>query len=146
MKSFKYAFLGVIECIRSERNMRIHLCFVFYVLLAGAVTALSAAEWAAILICCGLVTGFECVNTAMERACDAVTKEQNSFIKKAKDAAAGAVLVSAIASAAVGCIVFFSKGRPRAALDFFLARPVLAVLLIFSLALWLIFIFGRKGK
>ena len=47
----------------------------------------------------------EAMNTALELLADAVSTELNPLVGHAKDAAAGGVLVVAIAAAAVGFIV-----------------------------------------
>lgn len=146
MRPFVNAFHGLVYAVRNERHMRIHLCFAFYVAAAGLVVGLSAAEWGVILICCGAVIGLECVNTALERLCDRVTAERDELIRHAKDAAAGAVLVCALFSAAAGCVIFFSGDRPRCAFEFFAGHPVYAVLLALSLVVWILMIFGRKDK
>ena len=54
----------------------------------------------------GLILSQELVNTALEAVVDLVTKEKKPLAKIAKDTAAGAVLVSAIAAAIIGCIIF----------------------------------------
>ena len=51
----------------------------------------------------------ELINTAIETTVDLITKEKNEKAKIAKDVAAGAVLVSAIASAIIGVIIFVPK-------------------------------------
>ncbi len=144
IKSFGYAVKGILRTFGGERNMRIHLCFAFYVVLAGFVTGLGVLEWAAVLLCMGLVMGMELVNTAIEHICDRITNEQDRHIGAAKDAAAGAVLVCALFSAAVGCAVFFSAGRPKAAWDFFCANPFWAALIFLSLVPALIFVMKAK--
>ena len=144
MKPFACAVQGLGFAVRTQRNMRIHLCFTFYVLWAGCVTKLSPAEWAAALLCCGLVIGLECLNTALEQLCDRVCPEWDEKIRAAKDAAAGAVLAAAILSAVVGCVLFFTGGRPAAALQWFLARPAAVLIFAVTLAAWLILIFYRR--
>ena len=144
MKPFACAAQGLGFAVRTQRNMRIHLCFTFYVLWAGYVTKLSPAEWAAVLLCCGLVIGLECLNTALEQFCDRVCPERDEKIRAAKDAAAGAVLAAAILSAVVGCVLFFTGGRPAAALQWFLARPAAVLIFAATLAAWLILIFYRR--
>lgn len=146
MKAFLYAFRGLAYVIKTERHMRIHLCFAFYVTAAGLITGISAAEWAAVFFCCGAVMGLECVNTALERLCDRVTQERDGLIMRAKDAAAGAVLVCAVFSAAAGCAFFFSADRPHIALEFFASRPVMAALLAASIVIWILMIFRRKNQ
>jgi len=144
MKSFKYAFRGIFETVRSERNMRVHLCFALYVVTAGFVTQLTAPEWAAVLVCIGAVTALECFNTALERLCDTLCPEKNEGIRRAKDAAAGAVLCAALASAAVGADIFFRADRFAAALGFFKNNTVIAVLIILALIPLCFFVRGGK--
>ena len=133
MKSFKYSFHGIFETIKTQRNMRVHLCFAFYVIIAGFVTHISAYEWAAVLICIGLVMALECLNTALESLCDTVCPEKSDGIRKTKDAAAGAVLCAAIASAVVGAIVFFNEQKLTGALQFFKGNTLLSILIILTL-------------
>lgn len=146
MKSFKYAFHGIFETIRTQRNMRIHLCFAFYVIIAGFVTHISASEWVAVLICIGLVMALECLNTALESLCDTVHPEKSEGIRITKDAAAGAVLCTALASAVVGAIVFFNEQKVSAALEFFRENLPLSILIILTLIPLGFFARGRKRE
>ena len=143
MKSFGYAVKGIVRAVKTQQHMRIHLCFTFYVLLAGIITRLDSEQWAAVLICIGLVTAFECMNTALENACDAVDKSPNPLIGAAKDAAAGAVLICALISAVVGGIIFFRADKLRLASGFLLSHPVISTVIILLLVPWMIFIFKK---
>jgi diacylglycerol kinase (ATP) len=49
----------------------------------------------------------EAINTAFEHLCDVVQPELNASVKAAKDVAAGAVLISSIAAAIIGIMVFW---------------------------------------
>ena len=140
MKSFYYAFRGILETIKSERNMRIHLCVAFYVIVAGFVTHISASEWAVVLICIGLVTALECLNTAMEKLCDTVHPEKSEGIRIAKDAAAGAVLCAAIASAIVGGIIFFRADK----LQYLKSHTAAVLVTILTLLPMIKFVIGGK--
>lgn len=124
--------------------MRIHLTFVFYVIIAGFVTHITKQEWAAILICIGTVTALECLNTAIESLCDTLHPGKCDGIGKAKDAAAGAVLLAAIASVFVGSDIFFRTDKFKFALEFFKNNTVLAVLIILAVVPLCFFIKGRK--
>ena len=108
-KSFGYAFQGVWECIRDERNIRIHLTMTTLVIIGGIILHISLLEWIICLILFGLVISLELVNTAVESTVDLVTEEKRPLAKKAKDTAAGAVLVSAIFAAIIGLIIFVPK-------------------------------------
>lgn len=108
-KSFGYAFQGIRTCISSERNMKIHCTAALLVVIFGIWLKLSVTEWCICFILFGLVMGLEMVNTAVESVVDLVTAERKPLAKKAKDTAAGAVLVAAIMAAVVGGIIFFPK-------------------------------------
>ena len=143
-RSFVYAVSGVIYTLKTEQNMRVHLCFAFYVVLAGFVTKISPGEWAAVLICIGAVTALECVNTAVERLSDELCKQQNEGIKHAKDAAAGGVFCAAAASAFIGGTIFFRVEKISATWEFVKSYPTAAVLIILSLIPLSMFAKGRK--
>lgn len=108
-KSFGYAFKGIGRTIRDERNIKIHLLATVLVVAFGFFLHISIAEWMICLILFGLVISLELVNTAIEATVDLVTEERKPLAGKAKDAAAGAVLVSAIMAAVIGCIIFLPK-------------------------------------
>ena len=108
-KSFGYAFEGIINTIIHERNMQIHCCVTLLVVIFGFLLKISLAEWMVCLLLFALVLSLELVNTAMEAVVDLATSERKPLAKKAKDAAAGAVLVSAIIAAVLGGIIFFPK-------------------------------------
>ena len=104
--SFKYALEGIKEAIKEEPNFKIHLLAGFLVIVAGILLQLSRLEWATILILIGLVISVELTNTALEAAVDSFTSENHPGAKLAKDISAGAVLVAAITSLAVGLVIF----------------------------------------
>ena len=109
MKSFAYALIGIGSAVKSERNMRIHLVAAIAAVLLGAWLGLDGREWASIVICCALVMSLECLNTAVEAVVDLASPDIHPLAKKAKDCAAGAVLLAAIGAAIVGCIIFVPK-------------------------------------
>lgn len=109
LKAFRYAFEGIIHCARYERNFKIHLLAMFIVFLAAIWTGLSQVEWFVLIILISLVLALEMINTALERVVDLITNEYHPFAKQAKDLAAGAVLIVAIASAIIGCFIFWPK-------------------------------------
>lgn len=108
-KSFSYAFEGIFTCIRKERNMKIHCVFMILVIIAGFFFRISVTEWCICLILFGLILSLELINTAVESVVDLVTEERKPLAKVAKDTAAGAVLMSAIISAVIGCVIFIPK-------------------------------------
>ena len=108
-KSLGYAISGIIQCIQKERNIKIHLVFMFLVIICGFLFQLSITEWLVCILLFGLVIYLELVNTAIESVVDLCTQEYHPLAKIAKDTAAGAVLISAIASVVIGLIIFVPK-------------------------------------
>jgi diacylglycerol kinase (ATP) len=80
--------------------------------VGACVVALAAAlrverwEWIALLLTITLVLAAEGANTAVEAAVDLVTTTRHPLAKVAKDVAAGTVLLCAIASVIIGCVIF----------------------------------------
>jgi len=109
MQSFKFAFNGLKILLREESNAWIHLCIAICVLVAGFVFKISVGEWIVVVFCIGFVFALELLNSAIENMADFVSEEYHDLIKKTKDLAAGAVLVSAIVSAIIGLIIFVPK-------------------------------------
>ncbi|AZK46842.1 diacylglycerol kinase family protein [Paenibacillus lentus] len=105
--TFRYAAEGIVSALRSERNMRIHLIATVIVLLAAMYFRLSGRDIAVLLIVIGLVIAAELINTAIESIVDLVSPEWHPLAKKAKDTAAGAVLVMAMVAVCVGCLLFY---------------------------------------
>ena len=108
-KSFGYAFRGIWNTVRHERNMQIHCFAAACVVIAGFLLQISKEEWFTCLILFALVMSLECVNTAIEAAVDLATDEIRPLAAKAKDAAAGAVLIAAIFAAILGLWIFIPK-------------------------------------
>ena len=108
-KSFGYAFEGIFHTISRERNMQIHCMAAVLVVIFGAALQISREEWFTCLILFAIVMSLECVNTAVEAVVDLATQERHPLAKKAKDAAAGAVLIAAIFAAVIGLWIFVPK-------------------------------------
>ena len=108
-ESFRNAFHGIVLCVKSERNMKIHCFAAGMVILFGFLLHISLTEWCICLTLFGLVMALELVSTSVEAAVDLVTDEWKELAGKAKDMAAGAVLAAAIMAAAAGLIIFLPK-------------------------------------
>lgn len=109
LKSFKYAFEGIITGIKEEKNMKIHITIMILVIIFGIILKIDKIEWIICIILFGFVISLELVNTAIENTVDLVTIEKMPKAKIAKDVAAGAVLIAAITSAIIGLIIFAPK-------------------------------------
>ena len=111
--AFKNAGSGVVQAFKSERNLKIDTAAAVIVCVLGAVLKIDLQAWVAIVICVGIVFALEVLNTAIEAAVDLAHPAYHSLARRAKDCAAGAVLLAAIMSVVVGLLVFvpaiFSK-------------------------------------
>lgn len=145
-KGFKYAFCGIIHCIKNERNMRFHTVAALYVLVFARFFAFSREDFALLMLTIGGVMAAEAVNTAIEELCDRVSPEYNPFIKHAKDAAAGAVLLFAIFAAVTGIILFGNLEGLLSMYNFYITHPLnLCGIILSAVILTLYIIFGPVG-
>ena len=110
LQSFRHALEGIKELIQSERNMRIHIAMTVLVILCSVIFGLTAAEKAVVIALCAIVISAELINTAIENAVNLSTAVFNMYARRAKDAAAGAVLVISIGAAVCGLIIFVPYG------------------------------------
>jgi undecaprenol kinase/diacylglycerol kinase (ATP) len=108
-KSIGFACNGIKNCFITELNFRIHTLLAILVVIFAVVLDISVLEWIAVIFCIAFVITMEMLNTAIEKLCDVVHKELHPDIKRVKDIAAGAVLVSAIFSLMTGLIIFLPK-------------------------------------
>ncbi|HET9397013.1 MAG TPA: diacylglycerol kinase family protein [Nitrospiraceae bacterium] len=106
LQSFRHAFAGLTFVVCNESNMRIHLAAAVVAAILGWLLHIDAAEWRWLILAVGIVLGAEVMNTAVEQACNAITRQHNAAIKIARDAAAGAVLLSAVIASLIGASVF----------------------------------------
>lgn len=105
-KSFVYAFRGIKRLIAEEHNARIHTVAAFLAICLGFIFGISAWQWCTVVLCIGAVMGAEAFNSAIEAVADKVEHKQDPLIARAKDMAAGAVLIVAISAATIGVIIF----------------------------------------
>lgn len=89
--------------------MKIHWAAAAMAVGLGVWLGLTPGEWAAVSLACAAVLGAECMNTAVEAVVDLASPERHPLAKRAKDCAAGAVLLCALGALATGLLVFLPK-------------------------------------
>lgn len=109
LKSFVYAFNGLIILFKEEHNARIHLIATILVITAAVLLKLNLYEWIAVTFAIGFVISVEIINTVIENMADFVSPTKNDKIKKIKDLSAAAVLISSMTALTIGLIVFIPK-------------------------------------
>ncbi len=97
---------GFRSMMATQPNARLHFWATVLVLGFGELAKLSRVEWCLIVLAIAMVWTAEALNTALEVLADEITLERRPRIKIAKDVAAFAVLVAAIAAATIGSLVF----------------------------------------
>ena len=144
LRSFIYAFKGLGWMISHERNFRIHLTFLgfmTYFLVRFDYFILTGTQIAILVLTCALVLASEMINTAIEKTNDTATKERNEKVKVAKDVAAGAVLIFAVASIIVGVSILWQPEAFKSLYTYFTVNPLSIALLVAMIVISLIFIF-----
>lgn len=107
--SFQNAFRGIWTALSTQANIRIHFILASLVIFAAVYLQLSISHILVLVLTISMVILAEMLNTAIEFLSDAVTLEDNVYIKQAKDVSAGAVLISAIFAVIIGLVVFVPK-------------------------------------
>ncbi|MHB8922774.1 MAG: diacylglycerol kinase [Thermoleophilia bacterium] len=109
LKSFTFAFEGIVHVLRTQRNMKIHFVLAFLVLGGSLFFDLSRTELVTLMITVSFVLVMEMVNTAVEAAIDTFGTAFDPMAKIAKDVAAGAVLLAALNALAVAYLTFYDR-------------------------------------
>lgn len=111
IRSFKYATQGVLTAVE-ERNMKVHVFGALCAVILGILLKISTLEWTIVTMLIGMIFAAEMVNTAVEELSNIIRDELKLPYKatqRARDVAAGAVLVLSI----VACIIGFSIFLPK---------------------------------
>jgi len=106
LRSFYYALRGIWKAVEEERNLKVQLLMLVVVVIAGFYYRITDQEWMFVIFSSGLVISLELINSSLERVVDLISKEFNVLAGKAKDIAAGAVLIASVASLIVGILIF----------------------------------------
>lgn len=93
--------------VHCQHNAWIHAAATIFVLIAALLLRISAADWCWIILAVSIVWTAEALNTAFEFLADAASPDFHPLVRDAKDVAAGAVLITALAAAIIGAIIFW---------------------------------------
>ena len=108
-RSFKAAFEGIESTYKREQNIKIHSVIAVIVLIGGFLFKINYIEWLVCLVLIGFVLMAEFFNTAIEYVVDLASPDIHPLAKAAKDTASAGVLMMAIVSALIGCVIFVPK-------------------------------------
>ncbi|MBF2052407.1 MAG: diacylglycerol kinase family protein [Candidatus Sericytochromatia bacterium] len=106
LASFGWAWAGIRSAFATQRNLRIHVLAAFLACGLSVLLGISRLEWVLLILTMALVMMAEMLNTALEATLDLISRERHPQIKFAKDVAAGAVLLTALAAVLVGFLIW----------------------------------------
>jgi len=109
VKSFKYAFEGILHAIINEPNFRIQMFIVALASFLGKFYKITNTEWSIMIIALGLLLAAEIINTVVEEIMDHFTKENDPVVKIIKDLSASFVLVFALTAGIILYLTFYQK-------------------------------------
>lgn len=113
VRSFRYAWDGVIFVFVTQRHMRVHAFIIALVLFGAWGLGVSGLELLHLFSAMALVLIAEMLNTVVEMIVDLIVDSYNPQAKTIKDIAAGAVLIASVYALAVASVVFFTNPRLR---------------------------------
>ena len=104
--AFRYAWQGIDYMLRTQANAWIQIAIAAVVTGVGLVIGLSGVEWCVVVLAMAGVWISEALNTAIEAVVDLASPERHPLAGRAKDVAAGSVLVAIAAAAICGLVIF----------------------------------------
>lgn len=109
IESFNHSIEGIIKTIQTEPHMKFHLVLAFIIIILSIIFDITKTELLILILTVSMVFITEIINTSIERTVDLVTSEYEPLAKFAKDAAAGSVMIAAVASIFIGYVIFFDR-------------------------------------
>jgi diacylglycerol kinase len=105
IESLGYALAGWLYMLRYQKNTRIMSVASLVIMLLALWLQVSLQDWAILIVTITFVWMAEFLNAAVEAVVNLVTQEFHPMAKVAKDVAAAAVLLGAVASVLVGLLI-----------------------------------------
>ena len=109
IKSFRYAFEGVVLGLKVDHNLKLHFIVAIIVMIIAYTVKISQTEFLFLMLSITFVIFAELINTAIEEMTNLIIKEHRMEAKIAKDVSAAAVLFAALFAVIVGVIIFVPR-------------------------------------
>lgn len=106
-RSFVFAGRGILFMLRTQHNAWLHFWATLVVVGLGLSYRVKPDDWRMLIVAIVMVWVAETFNTAVEHICDVVSPGYSEAVKRAKDVAAGAVLICALGAAMIGLATFW---------------------------------------
>ena len=108
-QALKNATNGIMLAAKGEKSIHREFGITIVILILAAIFKISKIELILVIFAIALVIVTEMINTAIELCIDIYTDKFNMYAKKAKDIAAGAVVISIVFAGFIGTFVFYDK-------------------------------------
>lgn len=109
MNIVKYSLNGIKTYMEEGKSFILYSFAAILEVIFGFIFKINGLEWILIICMLGVLLAIELLNTGIERACDAITKEYNPLIKAAKDCGSGATFIIFIVMVILNIIIFYPK-------------------------------------
>ena len=149
IQSLNCAIEGILWAVKTQRHMLIHLIAAILVMVVGLVLHLTLYEFALLCLAITLVLFAELVNTALEVVVDLVSPEFHPLAQRAKDVAAGAVLLASVAALVLGYLAvsrFIFAGEVNLGEDYMRTTGNLAIISVVVVVLLVVLAKARVGR
>lgn len=104
-ESFAFAFSGFAVLFKSQKNFQLHLIFAVLALFLAIWLQIGRLQLTVIIFCIAMVLTAEALNTAIEMVVNMFSAQRSWPAKWAKDVAASAVLIAALAAFVIGLLI-----------------------------------------
>jgi diacylglycerol kinase (ATP) len=147
--SVNCAIEGILWAVKTQGHMLFHLVAAILVMVAALVLDLTLQEFALLALAITLVLFAELVNTAIEVVVDLVSPEFHPLAQRAKDVAAGAVLLASVGALVLGYLAisrFIFSNATIVGNDYMHSTGNLAILSVVVVVLLVVLVKARIGK
>lgn len=147
--SLNCAIEGILWAVKTQRHMFFHLVAAILVLVGALVLRLTLHEFALLALAITLVLFAELVNTAIEVVVDLVSPEFHPLAQRAKDVAAGAVLLASVGAVVLGYLAvsrFFFVTAANVSQDVMRTTGNVAIISVVVVVLLVILAKARIGR
>ncbi len=109
MNILKYSINGIESYADDGKSFILFIFCSFVEIFFGFLFDINGLEWILIIVILGIILSVELLNTGIEKACDAITKDYNPLIKVAKDCGSAATFIIFIVALILNVIIFLPK-------------------------------------
>lgn len=108
-QTIKNSLSGFKYYAEEGKSIIIYIFCTIIEIVMGFTFNINGLEWILIVCILGIILSVELINTAIEAACDAITKEYNSLIKMAKDCGSASTFIIFVVAVILNIIIFYPK-------------------------------------